>query len=249
MPSSRPAFANEFNIAGHVLLFSYVVAVVSSVLPVRLLDPAWQINLVTNLTDNAGIPLIGLLLIRLASLLNPGSDGLRRQFQALARLAPAAMIGFLLSVPLMLVANWRVADQLRRSQVARIETASTRLAELQSRIAGAATPQQVDEALRRFRGQGLPSPLQDKPLEAIRVNLLSQLSQARRQLKARRPGSSLILVGPLLPSVLRLGLTALAYALGFAALARRHGESLSLLDKQLLRYQQGRRARSWRDLL
>lgn len=83
-----------------VLLGIFLVSVLVSAWPPKLLDPNWQLGLIQNLINNGSLALIGALLTHLAMAFHPGSDRLRARHIAFRRWALAAALGFLLLIPL-----------------------------------------------------------------------------------------------------------------------------------------------------
>jgi hypothetical protein len=227
----RTSLAFMLSIAGQVLLVSYAVAVATSIVPAQPTSPAWQLNLVTSLVDNGGLALIGLLLIHGAALIDQRNAPLQARRQRLAHLAVLAAFGFVFTIPVLVVASVQYRDQMRSERVGRIERATLRLEHLSERVAAAASHKDISTALLDFRGQGLPQEELSKPLPEVRTSLLAQLQQARSRMEAQLPPPGVIEAGPLLQSGLRLGITALAYALGFLAAGRRPGSAISMLEE------------------
>ena len=79
-----------------------------SALSPKLLDPRWQLDLISNLINNGSLALVGALLIHLAIAFHPGSDRLRARYNTFRRWALAASIGFLLLIPLQMSASWKL---------------------------------------------------------------------------------------------------------------------------------------------
>jgi len=240
---NREAFASSLWVVGLVLAISYPITVFSSILPLKLLEPAWQLNLITNLVDNGGIPLIGLLFLQAAALFSPAASRRQALHAALARLALAAMAGFLLLVPLQLVASLKLYETIKSEQVGRIERGTRRLDTLSQAIAQAGNAADLQKELQKFDGLSLGQDDLALPLPRLKASLIERIGKARRQLQSQLPPPGQHLSWPLIQASLRIVPTALAYALGFAATGRRRGQRLSLLDELRALSQQNAQSR------
>jgi len=243
---SRESFASTLWSVGVVLLISYPIAVFSSIIPPKPLDPAWQLNLITNLVDNGGIPLIGLLCIQAAAQFSPGSSPRQGIHATLANLSLGAMAGFLLLVPLQLVASLTLFETFRSDQVSRVERGSRRLANLGIAIAKATKTQDLQVELQKLDGLSLSQDDLALPLPRLKASLLERLGKAQRQLEAQLPPPDQQLSWPMIQASLRIVPTSLAYAFGFAAAGRRRGQRISLLDERRALNRQNARARQER---
>lgn len=228
---SRESLCSTLWFVGLVLVISYPIAVISSVLPLQLFEPAWQLNLITNLVDNGGIPLIGLLCIQAAAQFSPAHSRRQGIHASLANLSLAAMAGFLLLVPLQLLASLNLYERIKSEQVGRIERGTRRLATLSQAIAQATKVEALQAELQKFEGLKLGPEELALPLPTLKDSLLERIGKARRQLEAQLPPPGQHLSWPMIQASLRIVPTALAYAVGFAATGRRRGQRISLLDE------------------
>jgi hypothetical protein len=244
---SRESLASTLWFVGFVLVISYPIAVLSSVLPLKPLEPAWQLNLITNLVDNGGIPLIGLVCIQAAAQFSPAHSHRQGIHATLANLSLGAMAGFLLLVPLQLVASVKLYEVYKSDQVGRVERGTRRLETLSQAIAQATRAEELQAELQKFDGLSLGPDDLALPLPRLKASLLERIGKARRQLEAQLPPPDQHLSWPMIQASLRIVPTALAYAMGFAATGRRRGQRISLLDEvrainhQNARYRQERR--------
>ena len=228
---SRQTFSSTLWAVGFVLVMSYPIAVISSVLPLKPFEPAWQLNLITNLVDNGGIPLIGLVCIQAAAQFSPSHSRRQGVHATLANLSLGAMAGFLLLVPLQLVASLNLYETIKSEQVGRIERGTRRLENLSKAIAQATRAEELQAELQKFDGLRLGPEELALPLPRLKESLLERIGKARRQLEAQLPAPGQHLSWPLIQASLRIVPTALAYAVGFAATGRRRGQRISLLDE------------------
>lgn len=248
--SDRQALALLVSRVGTALFVVYVAALAAAALPIRLLDPGWQWRMVNTLINQAFLPLIGLTLLWLASSLDPGQGRLKARRDRLAGLAVAVAVGFLLLIPVQAVAlvrglqTIRQADQLQlrqaRAQIAQVRQAvleTTTVAELQQRLQQLRVP-----ALRRIDGS--------RSLNSLRPQLLGAIATAETTLNQPRQAVPADRLWTLMQDSLRVTVSCLAYAIAFAACARRPGRRTSELDDWLLRWRRRkpaqRRQSSWR---
>ena len=220
------------SIAALAMLSVFVLAMLASILPGKLLEPAWQLGMVAALVDNAVIPLVALLVLHGAAWMNPGdlfSRGLR---DAASRWAVAAALGFLLLVPLQGVVAWRQHSLEQQAQRQGQREVELRFARLRQAVEQATSSADLQTRLQQVVGPSFGRINPQEPLPQLKKRLKVILEQNQRQLDKRsasaaaRPGGA---GGGLLPLPVRLGLSCLAYASAFAALARRRNSEISLL--------------------
>lgn len=105
----------RLSLLGLLLGLAYLLLVVTSSLPARLLEPQWQMQFVATCIDSAPIPLVGLALIHLATYLNPDDELLQNRTEWVSQLALAVALGLLLLLPLQTSAAWRQWQRNRAS--------------------------------------------------------------------------------------------------------------------------------------
>ena len=92
--------ARGIALAGAVLIVLFLTILSASLLPARLLDAAWQLQVGGVLINASPFPLIGLVLLHLAASLDPRDPLLAQRRRLAARLAVAVALGYLLLAPL-----------------------------------------------------------------------------------------------------------------------------------------------------
>lgn len=216
------------------LFVIFVANVVGSVLPIRLLDPLWQLNFVAVLIDNAPVALLGLGFIHLQAYLEPDEEEIRSLRYLVARLAVAAVLGFLLLVPLQIVASVQVWQAAHAAELKRTASINADFTLMRQAILGATSPQDLQQRLQRL--QRLRAPLlaaadQSASFEPLRQRLLASLQSARKQALSQVSSASGPRLWSLLSSVPRNLICSLALAAAFAAGARSHSTPVPLLSK------------------
>lgn len=220
-----------------LVLFVLFAAVLAGALwPFQPLDPLWQLNLSAALVNAALFPLLGLALLRLVTLLDPEDPLLQRRHRICSRLAVAAVLGFLLMVPLHISAGLRQSRTVTSAQAARIRGAERKLNSLRQAVADATSNDGLNRQLQALQGPVLGPADLAQPLPLLKAQVRAVLVQAEQQIARERqqtaPGSP----WRLLPDLLRHSVAYVALAIGFAALAQRPGRPITLLqDWQLQR--------------
>jgi hypothetical protein len=217
-----------------VLFTVYLVSVLAFSLPPRLLDPLWQISSTKVAVEAAPLALLGLAGLHLATYLCPGNLPLQQRREALARLAVPVSLAFLLVVPLQGHAIWRsyrlsnaVADRQQASTSERADRVrlaieqATSTADLQKRLLALQRPD--------LRIQLDPARFPAIPLPALKRQMLSQLDQAEGQAKARFAPVDPATADRITRESLRVMLSSIAFAVGFAACAQRKGQLVPFL--------------------
>jgi hypothetical protein len=143
----------------------------------------------------------------------------------------AAALGFLLLLPLQTGAVLKQGRSLNQAQASRIQRAEDRLKVLRQAVAGAASNAELNQQLQKLSGPVLGPADIAQPLPLLKAQVGAVLDQAAlgisRERESSRPRTPLLL----LPDLLRNALASLALALGFAALARRPGSPITLLQE------------------
>ncbi|MCP9835978.1 hypothetical protein KBY84_00560 [Cyanobium sp. N.Huapi 1H5] len=226
--------ADRLALVALTLFAVYGAAVLASILPPRLLDPLWQLSSTRITVEAAPIPLLGLALLHLAAYLSPANLRLQRRREALARLAVPVSLAFLLIVPLQGQAVWR-SYQLANA-VAGQQQASTseRADRVRLAIEQATSPADLQRRLLALQRPDLriqldPSRFPTIPLPVLKRQLLSQLDQAEGEVKARFAPVDPATADRITRESLRVIVSSIAFAAGFAACAQRKGQQVPFL--------------------
>ncbi len=226
--------ADRLALVALTLFAVYGAAVLASILPPRLLDPLWQLSSTRITVEAAPIPLLGLALLHLAAYLSPANLPLQRRRESLARLAVPVSLAFLLIVPLQGQAVWRsyqlanaVSDQQQAST-------SERADRVRFAIEQATSPEDLQRRLLALQRPDLriqldPSRFPTIPLPVLKRQLLSQLDQAEGQVKARFAPIDPATADRITRESLRVIVSSIAFAAGFAACAQRKGQLVPFL--------------------
>ena len=232
--------ASQFGLLAVCLLILYALVVLAAILPPRLLDPAWQLRFTNALINNGFLGLLGLALLHLAAYLDPANPHLIRRRDNLAALALAAVLGFLLLLPLQGYAVWRGVSNANGQQSSQLRQVTGRISAVRDAINKSASTADLQ---RRLQGLGVP-PLSPadlaQPLPALRKTMLETLERteirAGDQLRGIQPSG----LWQIIQGSIRAVLSALVLVVGFAAFSRRRDWSMTLLQSWLARFDQRR---------
>ncbi len=223
------------------LFLVFVAVVIASILPPRLLDPAWQLRVSASLINNGTIAVFGLVLIWLAPLFHPASGRIRARRDFVAACAVAAVIGYLLLIPLQGFALWRSISGANVVQSQQLKTATAKVQELRGAVRQASSSADLQARLQALQGPSLsPSDLA-RPIENLRPQILAGLDTAEAGLRQRLGGLSPDRLWQLIQDSLRVMVSALAYAFAFASGARFRDRPMPLLDLMLNSLKRSRR--------
>jgi hypothetical protein len=203
------------------LLGIFLATVVVGAWPPKILDPQWQLSFSAGLINNASLALVGALLTPLALAFHPGSDRLRSRRNAFRRWALAAAIGFLLLIPLQASAGWRLYRSVTSNAERQISQSARKLTELRQAIATATSPQELQAKLNQLVGKnaGLSPTQLRTPFDQLRQDLLTGADQALNRLQQRIEAQSSLKPDRLIKETIRISLSSLFYATGFAFLS------------------------------
>jgi len=219
--STDPSLAGVLEALSLALLGIFLAAVVVGVWPPKLLDPQWQLRFTAGLINNGSLALMGALLTPLALAFDPGSDRLRSRRNAFRRWALAAAIGFLLLIPLQVYADWSLYRSVSSKAEQQSSQAAGKIAELRQAVATAASTQELQARLQQLAGKnaGLSPTQLRTPIAQLRQELLAGTDQAANQLQQRIEAQASFKPDRLIKETIRIALSALFYAAGFAFLS------------------------------
>lgn len=234
-------------LAGLMLFVLFAAQVAGSVLPLRLLQPAWQVRVSAALISSAPIALIGLALHQIAIDLGNPDNRLRSRHRLFSQLALLAAIGFLLLIPLQGSAILRQGSAVQQAQILRIANAEKRLEALRQSVVVATSSADLNRRLQELNGPVLGPADAAQPLPLLKAQVDAVLDQAALQIRRERQSNPPLKRHALLPDLLRSAISSLALAVAFAALGRRPGSHRSPLQElqssleRRSRYQETRR--------
>jgi len=213
-------------------LIGGIAAVVLAVFPLRLTNSQWQLGVLNNLVANGSWMLIGLVLLHLASMLQPSNAALNKRLMLWRRLATLAAVGYLLIAPLQVVATWIGVDVTRNTSDRVISRSEAQLKAYRNALMGSANLTDLKAQLKAIPGAPtLPDQVSQIPYAEARARLLQQLDQAEAQF---RQGVKTVRRGPnkleIWRQTARSALTSLLLAVGFASGAEGGFGHASLLD-------------------
>jgi hypothetical protein len=229
-PASLPSStARGIALAGWVLIVLFLTILSASLLPVRLLDAAWQLRVGGVLINAAPFPLIGLVLLQFAASLDPGDALLMQRRRMAAQLATLVALGYLLLAPLLATANLQRQHSQALANSGGLRRASQQLQQMRQVTSSASSIPELEQRLAVLQGPRLDAADRLLPLPVLRSRVQDLLDQASARLERARNTAPPASPWALLGDIVRTSVACLALALGFAGLARRPGRELSLL--------------------
>ena len=231
-PSQASRLAHLASGGATTFLIGGVAAVVLALFPLRLADRQWQLGVLANLVAYGSWILIGLVLLHLASMLEPRNQALSQRLVLWRRLAALAAVGYLLIAPLQVAMTWIGADASRNTRERVISNSETQLQSYRDALMGSTNLTDLKERLGAIPGAPpLPKRASQLPYAEVRERLLLQLEQAESQFRQRLetlpPGPSFLELGR---QTARGAIASLMLALGFASGAEGLFGQASLLE-------------------
>jgi len=215
------------------LFVLYVANVLARIIPFRVALASWKLEFSASLIDAAPIALLGLILVHLAAYIDPGSPFLRQRKQQCSRMATAAVLGFLLLIPLNVYAVWTGVGNLQAARSNVEADAGRRIVKFRQIVSSATTPEDLQQRLASIGVPELKPSALRLPLPRLKQLLLENLDQAQGKLEAKKTGAGDVLregLWSLVQSVLKLVIASLVLALAFAAGAQGRDSDISLLE-------------------
>lgn len=211
---------------GYALFGLFFAFLLKLLLPLALLQPAWQLQAAYALRTTAIFALLGVVLLLLAQLLRPESHSFAAQVIWVRRLALVAAIGFVLLIPLQVQAGFTLLGAGNNAELRNLRQVRAVAAEIGSARSEAAMRLAISHL------PGAPAEFEGRftrPLDQVRVALLTQLQpqiaradQRLAELRRQRLQGSLL-------GWFSDGLADLALAACFAAIGQLGPERSTLL--------------------
>ncbi|GDX77581.1 hypothetical protein LBMAG41_26600 [Cyanobium sp.] len=220
-PGDRPELALRLWFGSLALLVVFAATVFNAALPLQVVDPRWLQGLIQALLSWGFLPLIALVLLQLAAVLNPESSRLRRRRDRFSRLALVAALGFALLIPLQLISTWGSLNQQASGQNKQRLQGLAVIGQLRQAISAATSHQDLASRLAALpipqSGSSSPADLA-LPFPQRQRNLLEGLARSEAQLTNAASTAAPIPWPGLIEAALRVIPTALALAGGFFVL-------------------------------
>jgi len=219
--STDSSLAGVLEALSLALLGIFLATVIVRAWPPKILDPQWQLAFSADLINNGSLALMGALLTPLALAFHPGSDRLRARRNAFRSWALAAAIGFLLLIPLQASAGWRLYRTISSNAEQQSSQSARKLADIRQAIATATSTQEIQVRLQKLTGNnaGLSPTQLRTPIDQLRQELLAGADQAANRLQQRIEAQSSFKPDRLIKETIRIALSSLFYAAGFAFLS------------------------------
>jgi hypothetical protein len=213
------------------LFVIYLITLLASILPIRLLDTAWQLRFISACLDSATIPLVALGLLHLAAYLDPENPTLQKRRDGLARLAILAVAGFLLIVPLQAYAGWQSVAVARANVARQLSAATSTFDLLQDTITTATSLDNLQARLQAIQTPSLGIRFEDQGLSLpeTKRTMIARLKEVRQQVVARIQAPAPQAIEAAIRDSLRVMLSSFALAIAFAMGAQRKGRDVPLL--------------------
>ncbi len=162
-----------------LVFFSFLTLV--NMVPIRIKDGAWQLNLISTLMSNGIWALLGALLICLARVLNQSDRMIRNRALLVRNLSSWVALGWLLLIPLQLFISVRLINSYSAQELGEIQNVQR----VSRQVSSATSEEELRAAMARIPNQP-PMPALKVPVEAAKTNLLYQLQSILNAAKNRQ---------------------------------------------------------------
>jgi hypothetical protein len=208
-------FADILQWVAVALFIVFLAILLAAMLPLELLDSRWQVRVISALLGSSSLPLIGMVMMLLANYLNDGFSPFGTNVPLLRRLAAFAAIGFLLLIPLQIIAGTRLLNQQSGNEIGQLKV----LQGAADAIRTSNNEADLKNALRRLPGapNNLNRPL-GAPLPQVKAALISRLDPAVKRLQNQVEEAKKDRLQKALGIWIRDAGMAAGYAIGFSGL-------------------------------
>lgn len=242
-PSAEPSFATRpfhflmLKCSGLGLVLLFAVWTLIGALPPRLIDPIWSHQLAAGLINHAPLLVTGLVMIRLADLLEPEPDALYRWAVRISRLTTLLAVVYLLVIPLEISSAWRQSDAVverRQEQLWAMNRSYTRILNI---INTASDPRRLASDLRAVEGPRLTPADQQRPLADLQQELRRAMQRTRADLSSRINRQNPTTLPAMIREAFRIGLSGLIVSTCLFSLSWNPTTNQSLLERWILGFQ------------
>jgi len=214
-----------------ILLFGlFLMGIVGSAWPVRLIDPAWIQSVSDKLLASGAIAMVGAVLLLLARLLDPYSQPIGFRVTLLRRLSFWIAFGFLLLIPLQIYSGISLLQQFRANDTRELDAyiATTKA------IESARSYDDILGAMRLLPGQApaLPASI-NVPLDVVKTKLSNDLNPFIKRYQNSADGMSMNRLNDWFVQLARNVVAALLLFFSFAAIGKRFPYQPTLLERVL----------------
>jgi hypothetical protein len=227
----RSSLARLLAAAATALLVIFAVQALSAASPPKLLDPVWQLRLTGGLISFGPLALIGFFLMPLASWFDPANRSIARHSRLVQRWGLLAVAGYLLLIPLQGVAVVQGLGEANRSVQRQKAEAQKRIDDLREAVEAAQSPQELQERFQAIKAPPIAADNISLPMPALRQKYLDSIKTVNQQLRQNKSGPAPGQLLQLAQDSLRILVSALAFALAFAAGTTPPGQADGLLSK------------------
>lgn len=169
-------------VIGYCLLILALFDTIDILVPPHFMDPAWEIQTIGQLVERVPVPLLGLGLV-----FYPKSDfrskweGLPNKFLSWASLLAGVL--FLLLVPLLVVDNSRIDDQINYQINTQVTQQLSGLEQVEKQLNKATTAQDIDGVIARLNLKGLPPNIKNQ--RQLKSRILSEITKAKKTIRSQ----------------------------------------------------------------
>ena len=216
---------------GAILLFVlFLIGILGSAWPVRLVNPLWLQSVGDKLLASGPIAMVGAVLLLLAKLLDPESAPIGRRVALLRRLSFWIAFGFLLLIPLQIYSGISLLRQFRANDTRELNAyiATTRA------IESARSYDDILRAMRLLPGQApaLPASI-DVPLDVVKTKLSNDLNPFIKRYQNEADAMGMKCLNDWFVQLARNVIAALLLFFSFAAIGKRFAAQPTLLQMVL----------------
>ncbi len=212
----RKDLASALDRVALVLIGIYLILFFAAVIPPRISDPRWFIEILDAVRGIAFLPLIGGVLILLANQMDRQSTIISKHRKWVRKFAPLAALGFFLLIPLQGLASYRVLSQSKGEATQKLSVL-TRGVEM---IRNAQDETALRSGISAVGIRNIPQGKLIVPIATVKEQIIGQLAPQTLKLQNETNKSYNRALQNLIFQWLRDGSLAFLYGFGFSGLTK-----------------------------
>ncbi len=217
-PLNSTTFSRLLARSGVILIILFAGVVLFDVFPPKLLQPDWLLNFGVTLSNTLSIPLVGIVLVHIASFID--LQACNKLTLRVARFSALLALLFLLVQPMLAFALWKNFRDLNVYNREQMNIIATKGQDLTQAIQNSVTFEELQTKMSRLQGPNIPDQARSLPLPELKKQLLFSIKSAQEAFSSRLATPTSEAYKEIYKRLARTSFLTLIGSVGFALLAR-----------------------------
>ncbi len=167
---------------GYILLAFSLVDFINIFVPIKLMNPAWELETIQGLVGQVAAPMLGLVLVFYKQL----EFRVKKEIfwlRQLSWISLAVGILYFLLIPILIVSNIHLDAQLNEQVTTQIDERTASIGGIEQQLTKANSEKDLQTLFKKLTGQELPPELQKKSANELKATLSQRLSKTKASIR------------------------------------------------------------------